>query len=141
MLTLIKTTQTQTIILILHSNPVAVYSTVQVFLSTKQYTFFCSYSQCQSIFCLHCLLPHATVSYFALCYTIGTCIYVHTVLQNGLQISSTKKCLMIWYVFMYYLCGTEVAQTMYSVCIPCGTWNGKSSFLYRINIKHISSQQ
>jgi len=31
---------------------------------------------------------------------------------------------------MYYLGGTEVAQTMYLDCIPCGMWNGKSSFLY-----------
>ena len=37
---------------------------------------------------------------------------------------------MIWYVFMHYLCGTEVAQTMYLVCILCGTWNRKSSFSF-----------
>jgi len=31
-------------------------------------------------------------------------------LQSGLQMCTWKKCLMIWYAFMYYLRGTEVAQ-------------------------------
>jgi len=39
------------------------------------------------------------------------------------------------------LSGTEVAKTMYSVRIPCGTWDGKSSFLYRISIKCILPKQ
>jgi hypothetical protein len=84
-----------------------------------------------SINCVHCWLLHATLRYFSLCYTIGTCIYVHTVLQNGLQISSSKKCFMIWY------CVELNLHKQYIPCISCGTWNGKSSFLYRISIKCI----
>jgi len=36
--------------------------------------------------------------------------------------------------------GNEVAQTIYLVCVPCGIWKGKSSFLYRININCILPQ-
>jgi hypothetical protein len=49
---------------------------VHVLSYTKQYTFLCSYLQDPSILCLHFWLLHVTVRYFALCYTIGTCMYV-----------------------------------------------------------------
>jgi len=61
-------------------------------------------------------------------------LYVPTVLQNGLQISSEKKCFMIW-----GLCGTEFAQTNCLVFITCGTCKGKISFLYKI--KYILPQE
>ena len=99
------------------------------FFSTKHYTFLCSYLQYPSNLCLHFWLLHATLRYSATCHAIGTHMYVHTVLQNGLQISSAKKCLMI-----RYLSGTEVAQTNYFVCIPCGMWKGKSSFLLELTL-------
>jgi len=61
---------------------------------------------------------------------------VHTVLQNRLQISTSKKCLKIW-----YLCGTEVSQTIHLVCIPHDTWNGRCSLQYRISIKCFLPQE
>ena len=86
----------------------------------KTLPFLCSYIQDPSTLCLHCSLLHATVRYPATCYTVGTCMYVHTVLQNELQISSAKKCFVICYAFMYRMGGTVVAQTMYSARILCG---------------------
>jgi hypothetical protein len=52
------------------------------------------------------------------------CVYVHMVLQNGLQISCAKVCFIVW-----YWGGSEVTQIIYLVCIVCGMWSGKSTFL------------
>ena len=58
-------TYVQIVILTQHSNPVALQSTVQVVVSTKPHTFFCSYLQAPSILSLHFCLLHVTLRYFA----------------------------------------------------------------------------
>ena len=50
------------------------------------------------------------------------CMYVymyHTTLQMGFTTHSSVKRIIIWYGFIYYLCGTEVTRTLF-FCLYSG---------------------